>query len=275
MSRLKESDNGVCIIPSRELILGWTGYRKQELRFLLRLEEVGKPQNGSMTETRRVEQMIYSSSKVGEGGYQGAEPCHSVRSHPDGQRRGQLRGGDRKSAPWAALVGLALLGCAGNAAPAESPADDDAAYQESTPPEEAESVDQGQGTEGASTDAQSAAAEPASAEDLKQALQVVIQDESLLSELKLGEPGRFPLKIAGQSLSGGLELKAHSEAVEVVSAPEDAKTVPVLIFTNIDLTNKQGTFKYRYDIEGVRGTSYVEKNDQGLWELKSSRFSEY
>jgi hypothetical protein len=33
-------------------------------------------------------------------------------------------------------------------------------------------------------------------------------------------------------------------------------------------------FKYRYEIEGVRGTSYVVKGSGG-WELKSSRVSGY
>jgi len=185
-------------------------------------------------------------------------------------------GGRRKSACAAAFVGLALLGCGGSNTPAESPAETDATYQEASPSEDgAVAAEEGEGTESASTESQSSSGDPASSEDLKQALQVVIQDESLLSELKLGEPGRFPLKITGQSLPVGLELQAHSEAVLVISAPADPKTVPVLIFTNVDITNKQGTFKYRYDVEGVRGTSYVEKNEQGVWELKSSRVSEY
>lgn len=196
--------------------------------------------------------MTYSSTQVGESGFRGEKV--------------------RSSALWMGLFGLALLGCASSSASAESPAESAAAYQEPTP---LESAGEDEGTEAPSAEPQGTAAEPASSEDLQQALQVVLQDESLLGELKLGEPGRFPLKISGSSLSGGLELKAHSEAVEVISAPTDTKTVAVLIFTHIDITSRQGTFKYRYDIEGVRGTSYVEKNDQGIWELKSSRFSEY
>jgi hypothetical protein len=128
-------------------------------------------------------------------------------------------------------------------------------------------------TQGASED--SGGAEAASSEDLQQAIQVVVQDEALLSELKLGEPGRFPLKIAGSSLPTGLQIQAHSEAVQVVAAPADPKTEPVLIFTDVTLNARQGTFKYRYDVEGVRGTSHVVKNAAGVWELKSSRVSEY
>jgi len=119
------------------------------------------------------------------------------------------------------------------------------------------------------------ATQSASSEDLQQALQVVIQDEALLSELKLGEPGRFPLKISGSEVESGLKLQAHTEAVEVVGQQVDAKTNPVLVFTEIDLNAKQGTFKYRYEIEGVRGTSHVFKNEAGVWELQSSRVTGY
>lgn len=136
-------------------------------------------------------------------------------------------------------------------------------------------VGEGPGPAEAEEASESGSNEAASSDDFRQALQVVIQDESLLNELKLGEPGRFPLKISGGSLPSGLQLQAHSEAVQVVSAPADPKKEPVLVFTNIDINARHGTFKYRYDIEGVRGTSHVMKNSMGVWELKSSRVSEY
>ncbi len=116
--------------------------------------------------------------------------------------------------------------------------------------------------------------DPATPEDFKEALQVVIQDEALLSQLKLEEPGRFPLKISGADIPSSVELLAHTEAVEVVSAPADPKKEPVLVFTSIRLDGSSGTFKYRFEIEGVRGTSYVTKAN-GQWVLKSSRISQY
>lgn len=219
--------------------------------------------------------MTYRGSKVGESSYWAKAGSQICPGQQDGQIGAHLSGHGWSRVWGGVVLPLALLGCASSTAPAESPTETNSSYEESTPSEDAAaSADAAEG-ESTATDTQSASTAPASEEDLKQALQVVIQDESLLSELKLGEPGRFPLKIAGQSLSSGLELKAHSEAVEVVSAPADPKSVAVLIFTNIDITNSQGTFKYRYDVEGMRGTSYVEKNDQGVWELKSSRVSEY
>lgn len=115
---------------------------------------------------------------------------------------------------------------------------------------------------------------PASSRDLADALQVVLMDEALLSQLNLEEPGRFPLKISGSSLSEGMELQARTEMVEVVAKPEDPKTEPVLVFTQIKLNSKSGTFKYRYDIEGIRGSSYVSRA-HGNWVLDSSRISQY
>lgn len=111
-------------------------------------------------------------------------------------------------------------------------------------------------------------------EDFKNALQVVIQDSALQKELKLEEPGRFPLKISGADIPMSIELVAATEAVEVVAAPENPKEEAVLVFTEIKFSGDEGVFKYRYDVEGVRGTSYVVRGPAG-WELKSSRVSGY
>ena len=172
--------------------------------------------------------------------------------------------------------GALMSGCASMnhepQSPDENSEDRVAANSAQTEPEPTGDASETNSTEAAETQS---TGEAASSDDFQQALQVVIQDEALLNELKLGEPGRFPLKIAGSSVDSGLKLQAHSEAVQVVSAPADAKAEPVLVFTDIELDAKQGMFKYRYEIEGVRGTSYVFKNSVGVWELKSSRVSEY
>lgn len=116
--------------------------------------------------------------------------------------------------------------------------------------------------------------EPASENDVKAALQVVLDDEALRTALNFTEPGRFPLKISGSSLPSGLELQVGDKPVEIVPKPENAKETPVLVFTNIDMNKENGSLKYRYDIDGVRGTSYVIFAN-GRWELKSSRVSGY
>lgn len=117
-------------------------------------------------------------------------------------------------------------------------------------------------------------AEPASENDVKAALQVVLDDEALRTALNFTEPGRFPLKISGASLPSGLELQVGDKPVEIVPKPENAKETPVLVFTDIDMNKENGSLKYRYDIDGVRGTSYVIFAN-GRWELKSSRVSGY
>jgi hypothetical protein len=166
------------------------------------------------------------------------------------------------------LGGFLLVSCGGSAAPAEEPVSEPPPYAGTESPPQSE--------EGAndSQPAQESSAESASPEDFQAALQVVIQDEALLRELKLEEPGRFPLKISGGALPTRLELVVQTKAVEVVPAPEDPKKEPVLVFTEIELSAAEGMFKYRYEIEGVRGTSYVFKGPAG-WELKSSRVSGY
>lgn len=123
-------------------------------------------------------------------------------------------------------------------------------------------------------DGASSPSEPVSAQEFQNALQAVIQDDAFLTALKLEEPGRFPLKIAGEGLPTGLELTASEKAVEVVAIPEDTKKTAVVVFLKIELSEQRGTFKYRYDVEGVRGTSRVAK-DEGAWILKSSRISAY
>lgn len=172
-------------------------------------------------------------------------------------------------------ISVTLIGCGGSSPEAESPSaePEPTMAAEATPPDEPEPMAEegGYEREGASD---SEGGSMASSEDFKAALQVVIQDSALQRELKLEEPGRFPLKISGSDIPSSIELVAVTEAVQVVPAPENAKEEPVLVFTDIDIKANEGTFKYRYDVEGVRGTSYVVKGPSG-WELKSSRVSAY
>jgi hypothetical protein len=111
-----------------------------------------------------------------------------------------------------------------------------------------------------------------SQDDTTAVLELVVNDPELDPYLKLGEPGRFPLKISGSSLPSGLKLVKATEPVQIVSGPKDKKD-PVLVFTEIEVSAKKASVRYRYDIEGIRGSANLEKGDYG-WELKNSRVVE-
>ncbi len=164
-----------------------------------------------------------------------------------------------------------LIGCGGSTPEPEAP--DEAPPPEPVVDESSDTPDEMADDDGAD-DSESMTGEPASKEDFRAALQVVLQDEALQNAMNLTEPGRFPIKIAGPDIPSNLELEAATKAVEIVQEPEDPKTDPVLIFQKIEVSSTRGSFKYRYDVEGVRGTSTVKKNGD-VWELKASRISKY
>lgn len=180
------------------------------------------------------------------------------------------------SAWFAAL----LIGCGGATPEAETPVEEPppeaALEQRDGAPEDEALEDEAledeasaeMGEDGASS------SDSLSPEDFQAALQIVIQDDALQNAMNLTEPGRFPIKISGEGLPSNLQLTAGEKAVEIVPAPEDPKKEPVLVFSKIDVSGNRVSFKYRYDIEGMRGTSTVSKKD-GIWELKASRISEY
>jgi hypothetical protein len=112
----------------------------------------------------------------------------------------------------------------------------------------------------------------ASAEDVQKVLQLVIDDGELEQYLKLGEPGRFPLKIAGDDVPSGAELTKGTKPVERVSDTSDEKKA-VLEFTKVEVGAKKATVSFRYDIEGIRGTATLKKGEFG-WELVKSRIVE-
>ena len=61
--------------------------------------------------------------------------------------------------------------------------------------------------------------------------------------------------------------------VKIVDAPKSKKD-PVLVVTEIDVQGDKATVRYRYDIEGIRGTVTLAKSPHG-WELKNSRVVEH
>lgn len=176
----------------------------------------------------------------------------------------------------AVAVALGLLACGGGTKEPNAPDESDELYEED-PVEQnfvggsSDRTDDDTPSEEASADDEPAG--PATPEDLQQILQLVIADETLDPLLKLEEPGRFPLQISGDDVPSGIELMKNTEPVKVVPPPQ-SKDEPVMVFTNIDASSKEARVKYRYDIEGVRGSATVKKLE-GRWQLINSRVTEY
>ena len=172
-------------------------------------------------------------------------------------------------------LGLFLISCGGAATPkAEAPGEptlqktsnDDTterpAPPDSMPASEAKETKSDETSKGGSTE-----------DELKTVLQLVIEDAELDKYLRLTEPGRFPLKMAGKDLPSGIALTKNGQPVKVV-AGEPAKKDAVLVITKIEISPSDATVGYRFDIEGAVGTAFLKKAQWG-WELKSSRIVEH
>lgn len=179
-----------------------------------------------------------------------------------------------KAVVVAVCLGL-LGGCAGGTPNAEAPEDSDELYEdesiEQTAAKESAAPDEEASDDEASSDSDGGGA--ATPEDMKEILQLVINDEALDPYLHLEEPGRFPLQISGSDIPSGIELVKNTQPVKIVPEP-DSKQAPVLVFTSIDANSNVARIKYRYDVEGVRGSATVKKLE-GRWQLSNSRVSEY
>lgn len=172
-------------------------------------------------------------------------------------------------AACSSLFVFVLAACGGSAPPpeaAEPPATD---VERSAPEGGAEEGP----PSGASQGEKASSGAPASEDDVSAILQLVVDDPELDTHLHLGEPGRFPLKIAGDKVPSGLKLVKATEPVQV-SAPPKSKKDAVLVFTEIDIQGDKATVRYRYDIEGIRATVTLAKTPHG-WELKNSRLVEH
>lgn len=175
------------------------------------------------------------------------------------------------SVGWA----LCALACGGASAPPEAPAsegerqppaDSASVVEEESQATEASDEPSSRGGESAEPEAQ---AEPVDKFTYQDALQAVLNDYALIEALHLEKLGRIPLRIAGE-IPEGISLYAEQRAVEVVALPEEPGKEPVLVFSKIELSPSAGRFRYRYDAEGIAGTSRVAPGD-GKWILKSSR----
>jgi hypothetical protein len=174
-----------------------------------------------------------------------------------------------REAAGSLLVSLAFA-CGGAATPAESPSSPEAPTDATPMDEQAAPAAEGAAAGAAEAGAGDA---PASEADISAILQLVVDDPELDSHLNLGTPGRFPLQVAGEGLPSGLKLVKSTEPVKVVEPPKSKKD-PVLMFTEISVQGSKATVRYRYDVEGIRGTVTLAKSPHG-WELKNSRLVEH
>lgn len=161
-----------------------------------------------------------------------------------------------------------LIACAAGT-PAKSPeaeSEPEAAAPEKTPEGEAS------GGEAAPEKSSNAGAPAASNEDVRDVLQLVIDDDALAPYLHLDRPDRFPLRVAGTVLPQGIELTKATKPVVVV-APAEAEKKPTIVFTEIQVSGDDASVRYRYDVEKVRGSSTLKRRD-GHWVLVRSRVSE-
>jgi len=180
-----------------------------------------------------------------------------------------------RAAVWTPFILLALA-CGGPPAPATSP---DATTPGGHDPAQ---PDDGSETEAKSPAAKSdvpvaadkaASSAPASSDDVSAILQLVVDDPELDNYLHLGEAGRFPVKMSGDTLPTGLKLVKATKPVEIVDGPKSKKDA-VIAISDIDVQGDRATVRYRYDIENIRATVTLAKSPHG-WELKNSRLVEH
>jgi hypothetical protein len=175
--------------------------------------------------------------------------------------------------PTASLLLILSLGfgCGGPAEPAASP--EPAAAGESALSGADAGGDAAQPAAAGDGEKSAVSAGPASDDDINAILQLVVDDPELDKHLNLGQPGRFPLQISGENLPGSLKVVKATEPVKVVGPPK-SKNDAVLVLTEIDIKGDKATVRYRYDVEGIRGTVTLSKSSHG-WELRNSRLVEH
>lgn len=167
------------------------------------------------------------------------------------------------------FVLAALSACGGSTPPAESA---EPAAAEAAPSAAESGAEEAKPAE-SSGEAKASSAASASEDDVSAILQLVVDDPELDSHLHLGEPGRFPLRIAGDKLPSGLKIVKATEPVKL-SEPPKSKKDAVLVVTELEIQGDKATVRYRYDVEGIRATVTLAKTPHG-WELKNSRLVEH
>ncbi len=103
-------------------------------------------------------------------------------------------------------------------------------------------------------------------------LQQLLDDPDLEQYLHLNKAGRLPLKISGPDLPEKLKLHKGGYDVKIVEEPKSAKEA-VLVLTKIERDGSQVRLRYRFDVEGIRGSALVFEKG-GTWRLRSNRVIE-
>jgi hypothetical protein len=171
----------------------------------------------------------------------------------------------------ALLFCVSLIACSGSVGPEPRSGSD---YDDEDDDIEAsQESDEPSGSESASGSKEDTSGEQAgsSQDELRTVLQLVLDDPELDPYLRLGEPGRFPLKVSGD-IPQGMELTKATKPVVIVGAPE-SDADPVLVFTEISIAGKRATVRYRYGVEKIRGSATLDRREHG-WELTNSRIVE-
>jgi hypothetical protein len=170
------------------------------------------------------------------------------------------------------LIAVLVVACGGSAKPPESEASGPAAEETTSadaPAAKKESGDESS-EKAEKSEKSDMSGDEASTDDRKAVFQLVIEDEELGKFLKVTEPGRFPLKVSGSDIPSGL-VKA-TKPIEIVSSP--GPKAPVLVITEVEIGAKKASLSYRYDVEGIKGTTTLEKGPHG-WEILRSRIVEH
>jgi hypothetical protein len=164
------------------------------------------------------------------------------------------------------------VGCGSATPPPESPADE--ASTEEPVESRGALEDEGEAREAPAaeepdTAAAEAAPEPLSDEEIGIVLQAVLDDPELDRYLQTKRPGRVPVKVSGEDLPRDVKAAKGGYPVKVVDGPKSPKD-PVLVIVRLERSGNVVTVAYRYDVEGIRGTTRIKKGTSG-WELVSSR----
>jgi hypothetical protein len=170
------------------------------------------------------------------------------------------------------FLAVLLVACGGSAKPPSTEADGPAAEETASAEPAAakkESDDESSEKTDKSEKSDVSGAE-ASTDDRKAVLQLVLDDEELGKYLRVTEPGRFPLKVSGSDIPSGL-VKA-TKPIEIVDSP--GPKAAVLLITSVEIGAKHASVSYRYDIEGIKGTTTLDKGPRG-WEILRSRIVEH
>lgn len=169
------------------------------------------------------------------------------------------------------LIGLFAIACGGSAKPPATENGPAAEEKASAEPAAAKKESDGDSSEKSDkAESSDVSGEEASTDDRKAVLQLVIDDEELGKYLRVTEPGRFPLKVSGSDIPSGI-VKA-TKPIEIVSSP--APKAAVLVITEVQIGAKHASVSYRYDIEGIKGTTTLDKGPRG-WEILRSRIVEH